>query len=1092
MKNISLKKCMWLLSFLMMIPVWVSAQNITVKGTVKDATGEGMPGVNVLQQGTTNGIITGMDGSFTLNVPSNAKLVFSFIGYVTQTVSVNGQRVLNVTLKEDSQALDEVVVVGYGTMKKSDISGSVVSVDREAMMKKAPTNVGQALQGAAAGVIVTQQDGAPDANSAIRIRGIGTINGSADPLYVVDGVQVGTNANFVNPADIESIEVLKDASATAIYGSAGANGVIMITTKHGAKGRTNVTVTADFGIQTLGWKLKTLDIDTFASTVREAKSNAGQGLYNNVWAEQYDGKRNYIDWQDEMTRVAIKQQYGISAQGGNEKSQYNFSIGYLDNDGLVVNTNMNRLTARANVKSKITKYFEFGGDINFVHTESHGSNAGFNNNGNLSSLRDFAYMTPTLDYVLNNQAGGQLVNVNLVNPNGTYGTGYLNTADGWEGNTCNASNPYASQMESNGKSVTDRVFASAYAEVTFMKGLSLKSIGSYSYYGNNSNSFSGGRQRYNIINGEYVNIPYDSNGMDNRYAFDLSNSNSNTLSIETYLTYNFKNDVHNLTAMLGNSVSKSWGQWVNAGAKDFWSADNRNVGLTKDNDTKSGGGGFNADTRMISYFGRLTYSLFDRYIVTGTVRRDGSSNFGPGNRWGTFPSAAIAWRISEEAFMQNQNVVSNLKLRLGWGQTGNAGGMSGKAIAAMKSDATKYRFYQQGATIGKFGGNDTMTSGFYANFVDTNLKWETNEQLNIGLDFALLQGDLNVTLDWFKRNSKDLLLNQQMRSSTGFSSIYTNYGEIENTGFEFSLNYNKRLNDDWTIGVTLNGSTLKNKVKKMGDTLYAQNESSTGDGSNVGAVGAAAGFHWGNHSITKEGETIGSFYGYCTDGIIQNEADLQNYLSKVKLSEGKAAVGDYKFKDLNGDGVLDGDDRTILGNGIPKFNYGLNLTASYKNWDFSLYTYGVLGQKILSYSAMRLSTVFASDDQTFPNILKDSYDKVAHVANGQVTNPGATLPRLMMVDEAYNMRCSDAWVKNGNFLRISNLQVGYTFPKNWLQPLHVQNARAYVAVQNLATISGYNKYGDPEVGQGSVLFSGLDTGRFPMPRIYQLGLSVTF
>ena len=278
----------------------------------------------------------------------------------------------------------------------------------------------------------------------------------------------------------------------------------------------------------------------------------------------------------------------------------------------------------------------------------------------------------------------------------------------------------------------------------------------------------------------------------------------------------------------------------------------------------------------------------------------------------------------------------------------------------------------------------------------------------------------------------------------------------------------------------------------MGDTLYAENGSSTGDGSNVGAVGAAAGFHWGNHSITKEGETVGSFYGYRTDGIIQNEADLQNYLSKVKLSEGTAAVGDFKFKDLNGDGVLNGDDRTILGNGIPKFNYGLNLTASYKNWDFSLYTYGVLGQKILSYSAMRLSTVFASDDQTFPNILKDSYDKVAHVANGQVTNPGATLPRLMMVDEAYNMRCSDAWVKNGNFLRISNLQVGYTFPKNWLQPLHVQNARAYVAVQNLATISGYNKYGDPEVGQGSVLFSGLDTGRFPMPRIYQLGLSVTF
>ena len=331
-----------------------------------------------------------------------------------------------------------------------------------------------------------------------------------------------------------------------------------------------------------------------------------------------------------------------------------------------------------------------------------------------------------------------------------------------------------------------------------------------------------------------------------------------------------------------------------------------------------------------------------------------------------------------------------------------------------------------------------------------------------------------------------------MRSSTGFSSVYTNYGEIQNTGFEFSATYNKQLNNDWSINVSFNGSTLKNEVKKMGSPLYSQNDGSTGDGSNVGAVGAPAGFHWGNHSICTEGEAVGSFYGYKTDGIIMNESQLNEYLSRVSLSEGEAHVGDFMYKDLNNDKVLDQNDMTILGNGIPKFNYGITIGASYKNWDFNIYGYGVLGQDILSYSAMRLSTVFSSDDQTFPNILKSSYDKIAHVENGQVTNTDATLPRLMMVDKALNMRCSDAWVKNGNFFRMSNIQVGYTFPKNWISPLGLQAARLSFAVQNLFTASPYKKYGDPEVGQGSVLFSGLDTGRFPMPRTYQFGVNVTF
>ena len=394
----SLQKPLVTLFLLCLFPMGALAQNV-VKGTVNDEAGEPIIGATVKVQGTQQGSITDFDGKFSIQAASNATLEISYVGYVPQKVKVAGQSNLNVVMKEDAQMLNDVVVVGYGTMKKSDISGSVATINKEQMERKVPVNIAQALQGAAAGVMVTNQDGAPGTKSAIRIRGIGTINGDANPLYVVDGVQCGTNADFVNPADIESIEVLKDASATAIYGSAGANGVIMITTKHGQKGKMNVNITADIGIQTLPYKLKTLTGDAYARSIRESKANDGQTLNNQIWSEAYDGKRNYIDWQDQMYRTGLKQQYGISASGGNEKTQYNFSIGYLDNKGIIVNTKYNRLTARAGVKSKVNDYIEFGGDINYMYSTIQGNNIGLGNNQNLSSQRDIAQMAPSLDYI---------------------------------------------------------------------------------------------------------------------------------------------------------------------------------------------------------------------------------------------------------------------------------------------------------------------------------------------------------------------------------------------------------------------------------------------------------------------------------------------------------------------------------------------------------------------------------------------------------------------------------------------------------------------------------------------------------------------
>lgn len=1094
MRNINFSKWLGLLLFAMIMPLCANAQNITVKGTVKDVNGEPLIGVNVLQVGTTNGIITDFDGNYQMNVPSNARLSFSFIGYRTQYVSVNGRKQINVTLEEDAKTLEEVVVVGYGTMKKSDISGAVTTVNQEAVMRRVPQNIGQALQGAAAGVMVTQQDGAPDANAAIRIRGVGTINGDASPLYVVDGVQVGTNANFVNPSDIERIEILKDASATAIYGSAGANGVVMITTKHGKKGSSQINITADFGLQTLPYTLDTQGIDAYAAAIREARANDGNGLYNQIWNEQFDGQRTYINWQKEMTRPALRQQYGISLNGGNDKTQYSLSAGYMDVEGLVVNTNYNRFTMRANVNSKINKFLEIGGDINYVRSSSHGSNMALGNNGNMSSLRDFAFMTPTLDYLVNNDINGELIKVNLENPDGTYGVGYLNTSDGWEGNTSIFNNPYASQMENGerNRNASHRIQTTGYVDLTFLDTknhkLNIKTQGTYTYSSNHSSDFTGGRKRYNYIGGALTEIEEFQTKTDQIYNFSMNQSAYNSLGIQTYLTYNFQNDLHSLNLMAGNEVSKSWGEWLNASVKDFPSVNNRDMGLTQDPTSKQSGGAYNAEVRSISYFARASYVLMDRYILTGTIRRDGSSNFGSGNRWGTFPSAAAAWRISEEAFMKDIDFVQNLKLRVGWGQTGNSGNMTGRAVAALSGDAA-YNFYPAGGHTGAFGGNRIRLTGWYAGLVDTNLKWETNEMLNFGIDFSFLE-NWDVTLEYFIKNTKDLLLTQQIRPTAGFTSIYTNYGEIQNKGFEFTVNYHKQVNKDFGFNVSLNGSTLSNKVKKMGDPIYSTcsaNGAGTLDGSNVQAVGDPNGFKWGDHSICMEGEAVGSFYGFLTDGIIKNEAELAEYQKNIKSDSygSGAAVGDFRFKDIDNNGVIDGNDRVILGNGFPALNYGITVGATYKDWDFSMAMNGVLGQEIFSYSAMRLSNMFASDDQTTVNVLKESYD--AAFRNGE-----GSLPRLSLLDLNSNRRASDAWVKNGDFFRISNLQVGYTLPKEISKKLSIQKARVYLGVQNLLLLSGYKKYGDPEVGQGSVLYTGLDTGRYPMPRTFMAGLNVTF
>lgn len=1091
-KLMQIIKFTMLFSFALSINMWAAddsqsttaaMQQLVVKGVITDdATGEALPGANVQIKGTTRGVVTDLDGKYSIEVKAGDVLVFSFIGYLAEEVPFQGQIDLNIALTPDIQNLDEVVVIGYGTSKKSDITGSVVSVSTDDMMKKAPTNILQGLKGMAAGVVVTAQDGAPDANSAVYIRGIATINGTSKPLYVIDGVPVGDNANFLNPSDIERIEVLKDASATAIYGSAGANGVIMVTTKRGSIGKAHIAFQADFGMQTLARELDVTDANTYGRNIRLARANDGNTIVNPIFSEAYDGKRKTINWQKEMTRPALRQQYNLSATGGSENTQYNVSVGYLNHDGLVVNSNMNRLTGRASVTAKAADFLEFGGDLSFAHTESHGSNAGMGNNGNLSSIRDMAFFCPTMDYVQD----GVYVSPNAENANGTFGAPLQAATGAYD--ALMSENPYALQMEQAGKSKNNLVLLNASASVKLLKGLTFKTVGAYKLQTGNYHSFSGNTKRFmpdGVTEVERYNY-------DDDYRLSISNSQGNTLSLESYLTYNWSNEVHNLTFMAGNSVSRYFGDRCNVGAEDFPGANIRDIGLTSVPSSKTAGGSYDTEGRSISYFGRLTYSFKDRYILTGTIRRDGSSNFGIDNVWGTFPSAALAWRVSEEDFLKGNSTISNLKLRLGWGQTGNAGNIGSRATAALTSNTIQYFYYPQGGAAA-FGSSRILYNGTVSTLVDPALKWETNEQTNIGIDLGLLSNALNISVDYFIRDAKDLLLYRNIRPSAGATRIYTNYGEISNKGIEFSVDYKKRVSNDLQLGATITGSSVKNELKEIGVDQFFNNETGTNDGSNLGAVGTTANVHWDGHSIMREGYAVGSFYGYEVEGIFQSQGEV-DAANAAAVAAGhsyyqldKTGPGDYKFRDRNNDGFVDPDDMTILGNGFPKLNLGLTLNASYKNWDISIYSYGVFGAKINSYSAMTLSNMFGSDNGTVPNVLQEVSDNAWTPENGS-----NTVTKLSLLDYNRNMRGSSAWVKKGNYYKVGNIQVAYNFSSKLLTPLRVESARISFSVQNLLTISPYKKYGDPEIGQGSVLYTGLDTGRYPMPRTYAVGLTLQF
>ncbi len=748
-------RCLFVSVLLSVFAAGVSyGQARQVSGTVSDSAGEALIGVGVVVQGTTTGVITDVNGRYSIAVSQGQTLVFSYMGYTTREISVGSQTEINVVLDESAEQIEAVVTVGYGVMRKSDIAGSVASVDQEQMMRRNPSNLAQGLQGAAAGVLVSRTSGDPEGGAQIRIRGVATVNGSADPLYVVDGIQVGTNANFLNPADIERIEILKDASATAIYGARGANGVILVTTKKGQSGSTRLNVTANFGAQQMQGKLGVADANLFAYSVRQGRGNDNTNLQNRAFSEDYAGQLRTIDWQDVLTQTALQQNYTVSASGGNENTQANFSVGYMNNQGIVIESYFKRLSARANITQKINNFIEMGGSVTYVHTERRGGD----------NIRNWAVLPPTMDWF----DGVNLIShdYNEINPDtGDYYTFMQITGEGDIAKSLD--NPYAQRkVADTTPGYGNRVMANAYLDVKLVKGLSFRTIGSYTFDAWDGSNFSKANNR--TISGD----KWD--------RFSMDQNQGNGLELESYLTYTWKNDNHNLTVMAGNNVSRSWRHRLDIRADYYPAQTYRNIALSSNQSTLRGGGRYDLESRYVSWYGRAVYSLKDKYSLIATIRHDGSSNFGAGNRWGTFPSAAVAWRLSEEDFIKDLDFFSNLKLRLSWGQTGNAGGATSRSVAQLSSNRIQYHWGQLNG--GSNVANTTAVSGMaQLREIDTNLKWETNTQTNIGLDIAILRNELDITLDYFIRDSKDLLLDRMMRLSTGHAQVYTNAGHIRNT-----------------------------------------------------------------------------------------------------------------------------------------------------------------------------------------------------------------------------------------------------------------------------------------------------------------------
>ena len=1048
------------------------AQKVPVSGTVSDQTGP-VIGASVIEKGTTNGTMTDNDGHFTLTVSKGAVIEISSIGYKTQEITVGAQTNFTVTLSEDNEFLDEVVVVGYGSMKKSDLAGASVSMKESDLKGSIISSLDQSLQGRAAGVTAVTTSGAPGSSSSIRVRGQATINANAEPLYVIDGVIVqgggNTGADFglgdalgngkvstisplstINPADIVSMEILKDASATAIYGAQGANGVVLITTKHGKSGEAKFSYDGMVAMSRQAVRLNMMNLREYAQYYNEMIEEGDIYETNPYYATpSLLGKGT--NWQDEIFRTAWQHQHQLSAQGGSDKVQYYVSGSYMDQQGTIIGSNFNRFSVRTNLDAQLKKWLKLGVNATYAIT---------NDNLKLAdSNQGLIYYSLTT-----------IPDIPVYDVNGNYSSTIR------EGYT--SPNPVALAMMDEILLKRKKLSGNIYAELTPIKHITWRTELGFDMGESDAN-----RYKPMIDLGGWVrsqnSISYQKNS---NYFWQLKN----------YLTYANQWGKHSVTAMVGQECWESRWNYLSGSNTDLPSDEVHNVALATGTPSISSGFG---SSSMASFFTRETYNYGDRYLGTYTYRYDGSSNFGPKNRWAGFHSVALAWRFSNEKFFEPvKKVIDNGKLRLGWGQTGNS------SIGS----------YAWGAAITRMPS--ALGMGFRpSNIPNTSIRWESQEQYNVGLDLGFFNGRLNLTVDAYYKKSDDMLMSMQLPSYMGtqgngsskLNAPKGNYGSIENKGLEITLDAHpvqlKNFSWDSNFQISFN----KNKLLSLSDT---ENATLVGYG------------QWGDVVCVSEiGKPLYNFYGYKVEGVYKDLDDIQNsakpakYPSDGVFSRGNTVwVGDIKYKDVDENGIIDERDRTDIGSPLPKFTFGWTNTFRYKNLDLSIFLNGSYGNKVMNYNSLTLTHM----NSTWTNQLQSVVSKRArlepidptivyadgskwfdHIDNVRVKNPGTKIPHTSINDPNDNDRISDRYVEDGSFLRIKNITLGYTFPKALLNKAKIENLRVYVNIQNLYTFTKYTGY-DPEVGASTQdstgLTYGLDNGRYPSPAMYSFGLNITF
>lgn len=1013
------------------------AQSQTITGRIMDGTsGLSIPGVTVLQKGTVNGTTTDMDGYYSIILQEGVDtLQFSYIGYQSIERSVKGQQVINITMNEDFLELEELVVIGYGIQKKKVVTGAIASLNSDEITSTPILRAEQALQGRAAGVQVTNLSGQPGEQPTVRIRGVGT-TWNSEPLYVVDGMVVD-NIEYLNPGDIESIDVLKDAASAAIYGARAANGVVLITTKGGKLGtlignKLNLTYSMYYGIQNVTKTLDMLESDNYMMMMNEGARNAGL-------SEPFDLneiQEHNTNWQDEMfVKNAPIVNHEVSVNGGNEKSSFTSSLSYFSQEGIIggEKSKFERITARINSRHQVTKRFNFGNNLAYSHVIRRGIGSNQSFNGAYSSALNMDPLTPLYERNADILSLAPYANEPVV----TNADGYVYGISNYVG--AEVVNPMALLEVQTGETRVDKLVGNVFGEVEIIEGLKFRSsIGIDLAY---------------VLNDSYRPLFYLNGAQNNTHKTSVSKGIDRyfTWQWDNTLLYSKKIKAHNFSVLLGTSSSEKQFENLTGFNAKVSTLDPDNVYLNMATDTawvSTGGADHEA---LFSLFGRVTYDYKGKYAFTGIIRRDGSSKFGPNNRYGIFPSLGVTWLLSEEEFMPSLGPISFLKFRASWGINGNDKIGNYQYLSVMDKS--------RGYIVG--GGRIVGASPQYISNAD--IKWEESEQIDIALDLGAWNDRLTVTFDYYIKNTHDLLDRIAIPGHVGNDAPFANIGSVQNRGVEMSVNWRHFVSDvHYSFGV--NAAYNKNKMTYIGNTDKVIN----------GASWAVAGIV----TRAEEGLPIAFFYGYKTDGIFQNMSEVYEHIGgEGQQLQPSAVAGDVRFVDVNNDGVINPDDRTMLGNPTPDWTLGINGSVEYKDFDFSFLIVGAFGQEIFNGSQRQ--------DLRYTNRTTKILDRWT----GEGTSN--SIPRYTWSDINNNYRVSDLYIEDGSYLRVKNVQLGYNMPRRFLNMAKISLWRIYVSAENLFTFTNYTG-ADPEIGAMSTFDIGIDRGIYPQARTFRIGTSITF